>query len=128
LKGIKAAYVVSALRPSWVPRKRGQMTDRMLRVESHLKIVSLSAVESTLEAALLGISQSLVVASDAAHEIACLGPPEDEREAEHDRLLWIGAITASLGELCTPKLRVLAAVVDALGQVAEPGEGQDTRH
>ncbi len=91
-------------------------------MESDPEPVHLRAIEQALEAALHAIGQPLVDASMAAHEIAYLDSPGDDRDAEHDHLLWLGAVTARLGELCTPKLRVLSAIVDALADVAEPGE------
>jgi hypothetical protein len=54
--------------------------------------------------------------------------PQDECDADHDRLLWLGAITEGAANLFTPKLRVVAAILDELVQVEEPGEIGDKRH
>jgi hypothetical protein len=88
----------------------------------------LRAAENALEAAIRAMRQSLVDASAAAHEIDALDPPKDEQDADYDRLLWLGTITDGLGILCTPKLRVLAAVLGELADVEEPGEIGEKRH
>jgi hypothetical protein len=88
----------------------------------------LRAAERALEAAIRDMGQPLIDASTAAHEMDALDPPQDERDADHDRLLWLGAITEGAANLCTPKLRILAAIVDELVEVEEPGEIGDKRH
>lgn len=88
----------------------------------------LREAERALEAAIRDMGQPLIDASAAAHEMDALDPPQDERDADHDRLLWLGAITEGAASLCTPKLRILAAIVDELVQVEEPDGTRDRRH
>jgi len=88
----------------------------------------LRAAERALEAAIRNMGKPLIDASAAAHEMDALDPPQDERDSDHDRLLWLGAITEGAASLCTPKLRILAAILDELVQVEEPGETGDKRH
>src|SRR5437016_1660758 len=88
----------------------------------------LRAAENAFEAAILALGQALVDASDAAHEIDTLDPPKDDQDADYDRLLWLGKITDGLAVLCTPRLHVLAAIVDELANLEEPGELSERRH
>ena len=88
----------------------------------------LRAAENAFEAAIRATGQALVEASDAAHEIDALDPPKDDQDADYDRLLWLGKITDGLGVLCTPRLRVLAAILDEVAALEEPGEFGDKRH
>jgi hypothetical protein len=45
------------------------------------------------------------------------------------RQLWFGKIIDGLSVLCTPRLRVLAAVLDEVAALEEPGEtSDDPRH
>jgi hypothetical protein len=69
--------------------------------------------------------QALIDASDAAHEIDALDPPQDDETAVYDRLIWLGTITDGLSILCTPKLRVLAAALSELSAFDEPAERRD---
>jgi hypothetical protein len=88
-------------------------------------------LENEFEVAIRAMGQPLVDASAAAHEIAELNAPEDERDADLDRLLWLGKITDGLGVLCTPRLRLLAAVLDEvidLEQSEEPQEAGEKHH
>lgn len=88
----------------------------------------LRAAENAFEVAIRGMGQALVDASDAAHEIDALDPPKDDQDADYDRLLWLGKITDGLAVLCTPRLRVLAAIVDEVAALEEPGETSAGRH
>ena len=88
----------------------------------------LRAAENAFEAAIRAMGQALVEASDAAHEIDALDPPKDDQDTDYDRLLWLGKITDGLGVLCTPRLRVLAAILDEVAALEEPGETSDQRH
>src|SRR6266487_2644903 len=87
----------------------------------------LRAAESAFEVAIRAMGQALVDASAAAHEIAELDPPKDEQDADYDRLLWLGKITDGLGVLCTPRLRMLAAILDEVVEL-EDGEATENRH
>jgi len=84
--------------------------------------------ENAFKIAIRATGQALVDASAAAHEIDALDPPKDEQDADYDRLLWLGKITDGLGVLCTPRLHVLAAIVDELANLEEPGELSERRH
>jgi hypothetical protein len=86
------------------------------------------AAENAFELAIRAMGQALVDASAAAHEIDALDPPKDDQDADYDRLLWLGKITDGLGVLCTPRLRVLAAILDEVAALEEPGELGDKRH
>ena len=88
----------------------------------------LRAAENAFEAAIQAMGQALVDASDAAHEIDALDPPKDDQDADYDRLLWLGKITDGLSVLCTPRLRMLAAILDEVAALEEPGEAADRRH
>ena len=88
----------------------------------------LNAAENAFEVAIRAMGQALVDASDAAHEIDALDPPKDDQDADYDRLLWLGKITDGLAALCTPRLRVLAAILDEVAALEEPGETSDNRH
>jgi hypothetical protein len=72
------------------------------------------------------MGQPLVDASAAVHEIAELDPPKDERDADYDRLLCLGKITDGLSVLCTPRLRLLAAILDDVIELEETGEAGET--
>jgi hypothetical protein len=88
-------------------------------------------LENEFEVAIRAMGQPLVDASAAAHEFAELNPAENEQDAEYDRLLWLGKIVAGLGVLCTPRLRLLAAVLDqviALEETSEAGQTPHTAH
>ncbi len=74
------------------------------------------------------MGQSLVDASAAAQEIAELDPPKDDRDPDYDRLLWLGKITDGLSVLCTPRLRLLAAILDEVIELEETGEAGETPH
>ena len=88
----------------------------------------LRAAENAFEIAIRALGQALVDASAAAHEIDTLDPPKDEREADYDRMLWLGKITDGLGVLCTPRIRVLAAILDEVVALEEPDELGEKRH
>ena len=88
----------------------------------------LRTAENAFELAIRAMGQALVDASAAAHEIDALDPPKDDQDADYDRLLWLGKITDGLGVLCTPRLRVLAAILDEVAALEEPGEVGDKRH
>ena len=88
----------------------------------------LRTAENAFELAIRAMGQALVDASAAAHEIDALDPPKDDQDADYDRLLWLGKITDGLGVLCTPRLRVLAAILDEVAALEEPGETSDQRH
>ena len=88
----------------------------------------LRAAENAFEAAIRAMGQALVDASDAAHDIDALDSPKDDQDADYDRLLWLGKITDGLGLLCTPRLRVLAAILEEVAALEEPGELDDKRH
>jgi hypothetical protein len=88
----------------------------------------LRAAENAFELAIRATGQALVDASAAAHEIDALDPPKDDQDADYDRLLWLGKITDGLSVLCTPRLRVLAAILDEVAALEEPGELGDKRH
>ena len=88
----------------------------------------LRTAENAFELAIRAMGQALVDASAAAHEIEALDPPKDDQDADYDRLLWLGKITDGLSVLCTPRLRVLAAVLEELAGVECPGELADKRH
>jgi hypothetical protein len=88
----------------------------------------LRAAENAFEVAIRAMGQALVDASDAAHEIDTLDPPKDDQDADYDRLLWLGKITDGMNALCTPRLRVLAAILDEVIDLEEPGEAGDKRH
>jgi hypothetical protein len=88
----------------------------------------LRAAETAFELAVRAMGQALVDASAAAHEIDALDPPKDDQDADYDRLLWLGKITDGLSVLCTPRLRVLAAILDEVAALEEPGELGDKRH
>ena len=66
-----------------------------------------------------------VDASAALHEFAELNPPENEQGAEYDRLLCLGKIIEGLGALCTPRLRLLAAILDEIIDLEQTDEPQD---
>ena len=83
---------------------------------------------NAFELAIRAMGQALVDASAAAHEIDALDPPKDDQDADYDRLLWLGKITDGLGILCTPRLRVLAAILDEVAALEEPGELGEKRH
>ncbi len=86
------------------------------------------AAEKAFELAIRSMGQALVDASDAAHEIDALDPPKDDQDADYDRLLWPGKITDGLGVLCTPRLRMLAVILDEVVALEESGESGDKRH
>ena len=88
----------------------------------------LRAAENAFELAIRTMGQALIDASDAAHEIDALDPPKDDQDADYDRLLWLGKMTDGLNALCTPRLRVLAAILDEVIDLEEPGEAGDKRH
>ena len=88
----------------------------------------LRAAENAFEVAIRAVGQALVDASAAAHEIDALDPPSDERESDYDRMLWLGKITDGIGTLCTPRLRVLAAILEEVIELEEPGEPGEKRH
>ncbi len=75
--------------------------------------------EHTLENVIKSLHSALTLASNASHEI---DPPSTDEEAEYDRLVWLGTITHGVSALCAPKLRVLAALLNELAEVPEPGE------
>lgn len=89
---------------------------------SNPELTRLRAAENAFEVAIRAMGQTLVDASHAAHEIAELDPPKDEQDAQFDRLLWLGKITDTLGVLCTPRLRMLAAILDDVVELEEPDE------
>jgi len=91
------------------------------------KAAHLRTVERSLTVAIKSLRDALVDASDASHEIAELDPPKHDEDADHDRLVWLGTITEGVGALCTPKLRVLVAVLSELIDVDEPGEVREKR-
>ena len=86
------------------------------------------AAEDAFETAVRAMGQALVDASEAAHEIDALDPPKDEQDADYDRLLWIGKIVDGLSVLCTPRLRLMAAVLDEVVALEDSGEGAGERH
>ncbi len=88
----------------------------------------LRAAENAFEVAIRAMGQALVDASDAAHEIDALDPPKDDQDADYDRLLWLGKISDGMNALCTPRLRVLAAILDEVIDLEEPGEAGEKRH
>ena len=88
----------------------------------------LRAVENAFEVAIRAAGQALVDASAAAHEVYELDPPKDDQDADYDRMLWLGKITDGVGTLCTPRLRVLAAILDEIVALEEPGELEEKRH
>jgi hypothetical protein len=88
----------------------------------------LRAAENAFEVAIRAMGQPLIDASDAAHEVDALDPPKDDQDADYDRLLWLGKITDGVNALCTPRLRVLAAILDEVIDLEEPGEAGDKRH
>jgi hypothetical protein len=88
----------------------------------------LRAAENAFEIAIRAAGQALVDASAAAHEIDALDPPKNDQDADYDRMLWLGKITDGVGVLCTPRLRVLAAILDEVIALEEPGELGDKRH
>src|SRR6266571_6900603 len=88
----------------------------------------LRAAENAFEVAIRAMGQALVDASAAAHEIAELDPPKDEQDADYDRLLWLGKITDGLSVLCTPRLRMLAAILDDVVELEDTGEAGETPH
>jgi hypothetical protein len=88
----------------------------------------LREIGDAFEVAIRAMGQPLVDASAAAHEVETIDPPKDDQDADYDRLLWLGKITDGLGALCTPRLRVLAAVLQELAGVECPGELADKRH
>jgi hypothetical protein len=94
---------------------------------SNPELTRLRAAENAFEVAIRAMGQALVDASAAAHEIAELDPPKDEQDADYDRLLWLGKITDGLGVLCTPRLRMLAAILDDVVEL-EDGEATENRH
>ena len=87
----------------------------------------LRAAENAFETAIQAMGQHLIDASDAAHEIDALDPPKEDQDADYDRLLWLGKIADGLAVLCTPRLRVLAAILDEVAALEEPGEATDQR-
>jgi hypothetical protein len=91
------------------------------------KAAHLRTVERSLTVAIKSLRGAQVDASDASHEIAELDPPKDDEDADYDRLMWLGTITDGVGALCTPKLRVLVAVLSELIDVDEPGEIREKR-
>jgi hypothetical protein len=88
----------------------------------------LRAAENAFEVAIRAAGQALVDASAAAHEIDAIDPPKNDQDADYDRMLWLGKITDGVGVLCTPRLRVLAAILDEVIALEEPGELSDKRH
>src|SRR6266851_3569572 len=87
----------------------------------------LPAAEKAFEVAIRSTGQALVDASAAAHEVYDLDPPKDDQDADYDRMLWLGKITDGLSALCTPRLRVLAAILDEIAALEEPGELDEKR-
>src|SRR6266566_8561025 len=85
----------------------------------------LRELENAFEAAIRAMGQPLVDASAALHEFAELNPPENEQGAEYDRLLCLGKIIEGLGALCTPRLRLLAAILDEIIDLEQDDEPQD---
>src|SRR5438270_5458523 len=88
----------------------------------------LREIGDAFEVAIRAMGQPLVDASAAAHEVETIDPPKDDQDADYDRLLWLGKITDGLGALCTPRLRVLAAILDEVAALEEPGEAGEKRH
>ena len=84
----------------------------------------LRAAEDAFALAIRAMGQSLVDASDAAHEIDALDPPKDDQDADYDRLLWLGKITDGLAVLCTPRLRLLAAILDEVAALEDSEAGE----
>jgi len=95
---------------------------------SNPELTHLRTAENEFEVAIRAMGQSLVDASAAAHEIAELDRPKDDRDADYDRLLWLGKITDGLSLLCTPRLRLLAAILDEVIELEETGEAGETAH
>jgi hypothetical protein len=95
---------------------------------SNPEVSRLRAAENAFEVAIRAMGQQVVDASAAAHEIAELDPSKDERDADYDRLLWLGKITEGLGVLCTPRLRLLAAILDEVIELEEGGESDERPH
>jgi hypothetical protein len=86
----------------------------------------LRELENAFEVAIRAVGQPLVDASAALHEFAELHPPEDERDADYDRVLCLGKITEGLSVLCTPRLRLLAAILDEIIDLEQTDESQET--
>jgi hypothetical protein len=85
----------------------------------------LRELENAFETAIRAMGQPLVDASAALHEFAELNPTEDEQAAEYDRLLCLGKITEGLGALCTPRLRLLAAILNEIIDLEQADEPED---
>ena len=83
----------------------------------------LRELEKAFEQAIRAMGQPLVDASAALHEFAEVNASsEDERDADYDRLLCLGKITEGLGALCTPRLRLLAAMLDEIIELEQSDE------
>ena len=100
----------------------GTRCDMLAKSMSNLDLTRIREAENAFEAAIRAAGQALADASAAAHEIDALDPPKDDQDADYDRMLWLGKITDGLGALCTPRLRVLAAILDEVVALEEPGE------
>ena len=85
----------------------------------------LRELEKAFEEAIRALGPPLVDASAALHEFAELNMSEDERDADYDRLLCLGKIADGLGALCTPRLRLLAAVLDEIIDLEQADEPQE---
>src|SRR5436305_11322330 len=85
----------------------------------------LRQLEKAFEEAIRAMGQPLVDASAALHEFAELNPSEEDRDADYDRLLCLGKITEGLGALCTPRLRLLAAILDEIIELEQTEEPQE---
>jgi hypothetical protein len=95
---------------------------------SNPELTRLRAAKNAFEDAIRTMGQAIVDASAAAHEIAELDPLKNEQEADYDRLLWLGKITDGLGALCTPRLRLLAAILDEVIELEETDEAGERSH
>ena len=106
----------------------GKICPQTVSTMSNPEPTRLRAAADAFEVAIRTMGQALVDASAAAHEIDALDPPKDDQDADYDRLLWLGKITDGLGLLCTPRLRLLAAILDEVAALEEPGDLTDKRH
>src|SRR6266851_5204955 len=87
----------------------------------------LLTADKPFEMAIRATRQALADPPAAAHEVYDLDPPKDDQDADDDRMLWLGKITDGLSALCTPRLRVLAAILDEIAALEEPGELDEKR-
>ena len=77
-----------------------------------------SKSEHTYRTALARLTVTLSEASKAAHALV----PDDEEEADIDRIMSLGCVTNMAAHLCPAHARLLEDIADALLTIAHPDD------